>query len=191
VNEFPTCSRALREERPQVRQRLGRVTCSRQKCMLRKCRSKPQPHAARLKKGGRRSRIPPPVKPDDAGMVAGFKHETLQCSVCRDIEHRFVYSRESSEKPELPLISALPQQDVIESSTSVEATSSSSPQTRSETGRRAVLPALRNDCRQHAHTCFSSALQCPLERRRKGLVGCDQLLAFRGRIGGDDRWPRP
>jgi hypothetical protein len=66
------------------------------------------------------------VKPDDAGLVAGFKHETLQCSVCRDTEHRFVYSRESSEKPELPLISALPQQDVI-SSTSVEAISSSSP----------------------------------------------------------------
>jgi len=66
------------------------------------------------------------VKPDDAGMVVGFRHETLQCSVCRDTEHRFVYSRESSEKPELPLISALPRQDVI-SSTSVEAISSSSP----------------------------------------------------------------
>jgi hypothetical protein len=66
------------------------------------------------------------VKPDDAGMVAGFRHETLHCLVCRDTEHRFVYSRESSEKPELPLISALPQQDVI-SSTLVEAISSSSP----------------------------------------------------------------
>ena len=68
------------------------------------------------------------VKPDDAGMVAGFRHETLHCLVCRDTEHRFVYTRESSEKPELPLISALAQQNVV-SSTSVEAKaiSSSSP----------------------------------------------------------------
>jgi hypothetical protein len=66
------------------------------------------------------------VKPDDAGMVAGFKHETLHCLVCRDTEHRFVYSPESSEKPELPPISPLPQHPVI-SSTSVEAISSSSP----------------------------------------------------------------
>jgi hypothetical protein len=65
------------------------------------------------------------VKPDDTGMVAGFKHETLHCLVCRDTEQRFVYSRESSEQPELPPISALSQQPVI-SSTSVEAISSSS-----------------------------------------------------------------
>src|SRR6266481_5514693 len=51
---------ALREERPRVRQKLGRVMCSRLKCMLGKCRSKPQPHAAKLKKGGRRNRIPTP-----------------------------------------------------------------------------------------------------------------------------------
>ena len=66
------------------------------------------------------------VTPDDAGMVAGFRHETLHCLVCRDTEHRFVYTRESSEKTELPLISALAQQNVV-SSTSVEAISSSSP----------------------------------------------------------------
>src|SRR3974390_2130333 len=46
--------------------------------------------------------------------------------VCRDTEHRFVYSRESSEKAEPPRISALGQRNVI-SSTSVEAISSSSP----------------------------------------------------------------
>jgi hypothetical protein len=68
------------------------------------------------------------VTPDDAGMVAGFKHETLHCRICRDTEHRFVYSRESSEKAELPLSSALPQQDVI-SSTPGETISSSSPHT--------------------------------------------------------------
>ena len=56
---------------------------------------------------------------------------------------------------------------------------------------RAQSAALRTNCRQHARTGFSSALQCPLERRRKGLVSCDQLLAFRGRIGRDDRWARP
>jgi hypothetical protein len=66
------------------------------------------------------------VTPDDAGMVAGFKHETLHCRICRDTEHRFVYSRESSEKAEPPLSSALPQQDVI-SSTPRETISSSSP----------------------------------------------------------------
>jgi hypothetical protein len=65
------------------------------------------------------------VVPDDAGMVAGFRHETLHCRVCRDIEHRFVYSRESSEKAESPFISALPQQVI--SSTSHETISSSSP----------------------------------------------------------------
>jgi hypothetical protein len=64
------------------------------------------------------------VKPDDTGMVAGFKHETLHCLACRDTEHRFVYSRESSEQPELPPISALSQQPVI-SSSSVEAIASS------------------------------------------------------------------
>jgi hypothetical protein len=35
-------------------------TCSHLKCMLGKCRSKPQPHAAKLKKAGRRNRIPAP-----------------------------------------------------------------------------------------------------------------------------------
>jgi hypothetical protein len=65
------------------------------------------------------------VKPNDAGMVAGFKHESFDCFVCRDTEHGFVFSREASEKPELPPISALPPQPVI--STSVGAISSSSP----------------------------------------------------------------
>src|SRR6516165_9312313 len=50
--------------------------------------------------------------------------------------------------------------------------------------------SLRTDCRQHACTRFSSVLQCLLERRRKGLVCCDQLLAFHRRIGWDDRWAR-
>jgi hypothetical protein len=62
------------------------------------------------------------VKPDDAGMVAGFKHETLQCSVCRDIERRFVYGGDSSEQPEQPPVSPFPQQP---SSSTVEAISSS------------------------------------------------------------------
>ena len=43
----------------------------------------------------------------------------------------------------------------------------------------AVLAALRTDCRQHGRTLFSSALQCLLERRRKGEVGCDQLRAVK------------
>src|SRR6516225_10333102 len=54
--------------------------------------------------------------------------------------------------------------------------------------QNAVLAALRTDSRQHASTRFSSALQCLLERRRKGEVGCDQLLAFGGSIGGGDSW---
>src|SRR6516164_6942300 len=56
--------------------------------------------------------------------------------------------------------------------------------------QNAVLSALRTDRRQHARTRFSSVLQCLLERRRKGLVCCDQLLAFHRRIGWDDRWAR-
>src|SRR6516225_4617269 len=52
----------------------------------------------------------------------------------------------------------------------------------------AVLATLKTDCRQHARARFSSALQCPLERRRKGLIGCDQLLAFSGSIGWSDSW---
>jgi hypothetical protein len=56
------------------------------------------------------------VKPDDAGMVAGFKHETLQCSVCRDIERRFVFGRGSSEKPGVPPVPARPQQPAVYSS---------------------------------------------------------------------------
>jgi hypothetical protein len=54
-----------------------------------------------------------------------------------------------------------------------------------------VLAAPRTDCCQHARTRFSSVLQCLLERCRKGLVGCDQLLALHSRIDRDDRWPRP
>ena len=54
--------------------------------------------------------------------------------------------------------------------------------------KNAVLPPLRNDRRQHALTRLSSAQQCPLQRRRERLVGCDQLLAFGARISGDDRW---
>src|SRR5262245_24342509 len=54
--------------------------------------------------------------------------------------------------------------------------------------QNAVLPALRNDRCQHAPTRFSSTQQVLLQRRRERFVGCDQLLAFGGRIEGDDRW---
>jgi hypothetical protein len=67
------------------------------------------------------------VKPD-VGMVAGFKHETHQCSVCRDIERRFVFGRGSSGKPEKPLVSA--QQPVV-SPSPAEAISYSPPQSSS------------------------------------------------------------
>ena len=64
------------------------------------------------------------VKTDDGGMVAGFKHETLQCSVCRDIEHRFVFGRDSSGEPKAPAASVCPQQRAVCSS---QVESSSSP----------------------------------------------------------------
>jgi Thioesterase superfamily len=89
------------------------------------------------------------VKPDDAGMVVGFKHETLQCSVCRDIERAFLFD---------------------------------DPSTRNATGRyayKARMPFL-------PRTRFSPAQRCLLQRRRKRLVGGDQPLAFRSRIGRDD-----
>jgi hypothetical protein len=79
------------------------------------------------------------VTPDDAGMVAGFKHETLHCRVCRDTEHRFVYSREASEKPELQPISVLLRQPVI-SSTPIEAISASSSHTSMPQGTPASPP---------------------------------------------------
>jgi hypothetical protein len=44
----------------------------------------------------------------------------------------------------------------------------------------AILATLRPDRRQYASGRFFSAPQCLLERRHKGLVSCDQLLAFRG-----------
>jgi hypothetical protein len=55
------------------------------------------------------------VKPEAAGMVAGFKHETLQCSVCGDIERRFVFGP-GCEKPELPPVPACPEQPAVYSS---------------------------------------------------------------------------
>jgi hypothetical protein len=54
--------------------------------------------------------------------------------------------------------------------------------------QNAVLAALRTDRRQHAPTRFSSAPQCLLQHRRERLVGCDQPLAFCGRIDRNDRW---
>src|ERR1700730_14680 len=66
--------------------------------------------------------------------------------------------------------------------------------TRSAIGRyrlqsqTAVFVALRTDRRQHGRTRFASAPQCLLQRRRERLVGGDQLLAFAGRIVGDNRW---
>jgi len=66
--------------------------------------------------------------------------------------------------------------------------SSVTPASNALQSQSAVLSALRTNCRQHARTRFSSALQCPLERRRKGLIGCDQLLAFGGSIGWSDSW---
>ena len=66
--------------------------------------------------------------------------------------------------------------------------SSVTPASNALQSQSAVLSALRTNCRQHARTRFSSALQCPLERRRKGLIGCDQLLTFGGSIGWSDSW---
>ena len=61
------------------------------------------------------------VKPDEFGMVMGFTHETFQCSVCHDVECRFVFRRE------LRPISVCPKQTFV-SASSVEAISASRPQ---------------------------------------------------------------
>src|SRR6516162_333719 len=50
----------------------------------------------------------------------------------------------------------------------------------------AILTTLRPDRRQHASGRFFSAPQCLLERHRKGVVGCDQLVAFAGWVGEAD-----
>jgi hypothetical protein len=85
------------------------------------------------------------VKPDDAGMVAGFKHETLQCSVCGDIERRFVFGPGSSEKPGLPPVPACPHQPAVYSSPdeaifACPSRSSSSPQSISSSPPRSSSP---------------------------------------------------
>ena len=67
------------------------------------------------------------VASDDATMPAGFRHETLQCLECRDIERRLVFSRGPIKMPELPRASACPQQPVV-SPSSPETITSSSPQ---------------------------------------------------------------
>jgi len=75
------------------------------------------------------------VKPDDAGMVGSFRHETLQCSVCQDVERRFVFGPGSSEKPKLSSVSACPQQpfvSVSSSSSSPQSISSSPPKSSSQ-----------------------------------------------------------
>ena len=61
------------------------------------------------------------VKPDEFGMVVGFTHETFQCSVCQDVECRFVFRRE------LRPISVCSKQTFV-SASSVEAISASRPQ---------------------------------------------------------------
>jgi hypothetical protein len=70
------------------------------------------------------------VKPDGAGMIGGFRHETLQCSVCQDIERRFVFGPGSSGKPGLPPVPACPQQPSV-SFSSFEDISASPPQSSS------------------------------------------------------------
>jgi hypothetical protein len=66
------------------------------------------------------------VKPDDAGMVGSFRHETLQCSVCQDIERRFVFGPCSSEKPALPPVSTCISSSPPKSSSHPEAVASTS-----------------------------------------------------------------
>jgi hypothetical protein len=64
------------------------------------------------------------VASDGATMPAGFRQETLQCLVCRDIERRFVFGRGPTKIPELPRASAASQPVV---SPSVLETIASSP----------------------------------------------------------------
>ena len=80
------------------------------------------------------------VKPDDAGMVGSFRHETLQCSVCQDIERRFVFGSGSSEKLRLPPVPARPQQPSV-SFSSFEAISASPPQSSSSPQTISFLPS--------------------------------------------------
>ena len=66
------------------------------------------------------------------------------------------------------------------------------PPTRNSTlqSQSAILATLRPDRRQHASGRFFSTLQCLPERHRKSVVGCDQLVAFRGLIAKADSWAR-
>src|SRR5262245_4566861 len=42
------------------------------------------------------------VASDDATMPAGFRHETLQCAACGDVERRFVFGRSAMAGPAPP-----------------------------------------------------------------------------------------
>jgi hypothetical protein len=81
------------------------------------------------------------VKPDELGMVVGFTHETFQCSVCQDMECRFVFRRATSS---VETISASrPQSPAPSKSTFLPPISSSSQEESACNWERAVK-TLRN-----------------------------------------------
>jgi hypothetical protein len=73
------------------------------------------------------------VKPDQFGMVVGFTHETFQCSLCQDMECRFVFRRE------LRPVSVCPKQTFV-SASSVEGIFASRPQSPAPSKTASSLP---------------------------------------------------
>jgi hypothetical protein len=43
------------------------------------------------------------VTKDDKGLVAGYEHQTWQCSACNEVERRFVFTREKTPAEKVPV----------------------------------------------------------------------------------------
>jgi len=49
--------------------------------------------------------------PDDTMMVAGYEHQTWQCTSCNDVERRLAFSRAKTPIAAVPMPAAPPQDD--------------------------------------------------------------------------------
>jgi hypothetical protein len=106
------------------------------------------------------------VKPDDGGMVAGFKHETLQCSVCQDIERRFVFGPGSREKPGLPPVPACPQQPAVYSSPVIASPPQSSSPPHSSSPPQGISSSPPKSSSQPEAIASASTWVCAVEKLR-------------------------
>jgi hypothetical protein len=65
--------------------------------------------------------------PDDTMMVAGYEHQTWQCSSCNDIERRLAFIRAKTSIENVPLPSVSPQEPQDERAPAPAPASSANP----------------------------------------------------------------